>query len=282
VLAVLLASWVLAAAALAGADDATAVEALAAGDEWYARRAEGGQGGMALPGPADAAIAAYRRAIGLDPQSQSARCRLMRALFFRANFCPASAEERRLLLEEARAAGDRAVSALEAAAGGARGAKRIETLRAMPGAAEVYFWTAVSWGEWALQRGKLAAARQGAGPKIRDLAQTVIDLDPDLEQGGGYRILGRLHAESPKIPFITGWVSRREALANLHRSLEHGPENTVSQLFLAEAILDHEPARNEEARQLLRKCASAVPRPEYLIEDAYYIEQARKTLARIR
>jgi hypothetical protein len=155
-------------------------------------------------------------------------------------------------------------------------------LRGVPGAAELHFWAAVAWGEWALARGKLAAARQGAGPKIRDLAETVIALDPDLEQGGGYRILGRLHAESPKIPFLTGWVSRRLALENLRRSLERGEGNTVTQLFLAEAILDHAPSRKEEARRLLESCAAAVPRPEYLVEDAHYAELARRRLAELR
>jgi hypothetical protein len=56
----------------------------------------------------------------------------------------------------------------------------------------------------------------------------------------------------------------------------------VTQLFLAEAILDHAPSRKEEARRLLESCAAAVPRPEYLVEDAHYAELARRRLAELR
>jgi len=267
---------------LAPEADAPGGGTLAEGDAWYARRAEGARGGTADPGPVDAAIAAYRRAVVQAPGAIPPRCRLIRALFFRSSFCGAAAGERRTLLEEARRVADAGLEPVEASVNGAEGAERIEALRRLPGVAQLYFWSAVAWGEWAVARGKLAAARQGAGPRIRDLARTVIELDVDLEQGGGHRILGRLHDQSPKIPFLTGWVSRRLALESLRRSLERGPENTVTQLFLAEAILEHDPGRKDEARRLLESCASAVPRPDYLVEDAHYAELARRRLAGMR
>jgi tetratricopeptide (TPR) repeat protein len=259
-----------------------AAEALAEGDAWYARRAEGAQGGTARSAPIEAGLAAYRRALAADPRSLLVRCRLTRALFFRASFCATTPDQRRAFLEEARTVAAAAVQSLEEQVGPLRGRARTVALRRIPEAAEAHFWAAVAWGEWALVRGKIAAAHQGAGTRIRDLAQTVIDLDPALEQGGGYRILGRLHDQSPKIPFISGWVSRREALENLRRSLERGPDNTVSQLFLAEAILDHDPGRKEEARHLLQQCAATVPHPDYLVEDARYSELARQRLVTLR
>lgn len=260
---------------LAGAAEAS----LAEGDAHYARRAEGAVGARALPGPTDQAIVAYRRAVGEDAESLHARGRLIRALFFRASFCGAAEEERKRFLEEAKAVGDEGLRRMDAHVGRATGGARIEALRRIPDAAAMHFWAAVAWGEWALARGKFAAARQGAASRVRDLGQAVVDLDPAFEQGGGYRILGRLHDQSPKIPLITGWVSRDKALAFLRQALALGPHNTVNQVFLAEAILDHDRDHREEARALLAKCASATPRAEFLVEDAHYVEVSRGLLA---
>ena len=255
---------------------------LAEADALYARRAEGATGGRARPGPADRAVEAYRRAVAADPESLAARCRLIRALFFRGSFCGASPDERKIRLEEAKVVGDEGMRRLDARVGQASGTARMEALRRIPEAAAMHFWTAVAWGEWAVARGKLTAARQGAGGRIRDLAQAVIDLDPVLEQGGGYRVLGRLHDQSPRILFITGWVSHEKSVVYLRQALAMGPQNTVNQVFLAEAILDHDRAHADEARALLERCASATPRPEFLVEDAHYAELSRRLLAQMR
>src|SRR6185503_3340067 len=103
--------------------------------------------------------------------------------------------------------------------------------------------------------------------------------DPSFEQGGGERILGRLHDQCPRIPLLTGWISHGKAVAYLRQALARGPENTVNQFFLAEALLNHEPAAQDEARRLLEACARAVPRPEYAVEDAWYVELSQQRLA---
>lgn len=255
---------------------------VAEGDALYARRAEGAVGARAVAGPADQAVAAYRSAVQADADSLLARSRLVRALFFRASFCGAAPDERKRLLEEAKTVADEGMRRLDARAGTGKRAARLEALRRIPDAAAMHFWSAVAWGEWAVARGKFAAARQGAGGRIRDLGQAVVDLDPALEQGGGYRILGRLHDKSPKIPFVTGWVSHDKSIVYLRQALAQGPQNTVNLVFLAEAILDHDRARREEARVLLERCASATPRPEFLVEDAHYAEVSRRLLAQMR
>jgi hypothetical protein len=251
---------------------------LAEGDTHYARRAEGAQGAVARPAAIEQALTAYRAALAAEPSSAAARWRLLRALYFRASYCGAGAAEAKPLREEAKRVADQGVAALETAAGAGRGAARIEALRRQADAVPLYFWAAVSWGEWALARGTFAAARSGAAGRVRDLGQMVLDLDPAFEQGGGDRILGRLHSESPHIILVTGWVSRTKAVQHLEQALLRGPANTVNQLFLAEALLDHFPKRSEEARRLLRQCAAAAPRPELAVEDVVFIEQAKARL----
>jgi hypothetical protein len=230
----------------------------------------------------DLALGAYRAALQADPSSVPARWRLLRALYFRATFCGAPREPARAIREEAKLQAEEGVRMLERSLGQPRGAARVQALRGREETVSLYFWSAVSWGEWAQDRSAFTAARSGAAGRIRDLAQTVMDLDPAFESGGGYRILGRLHAVAPDIVFITGWVSRTKGIELLERSLAQDPANSISRLFLAEALLDHAPRRREEAARLLRACAEAAPRPEYPVEDAHFAAAARARLAALR
>jgi hypothetical protein len=213
-----------------------------------------------------------------DPASVPARWRLIRALYFRGTFCGMPREQVRGLRDEAKANADEGLRLLERSLGSATGEARVRALRARPEAAALYFWSAVAWGEWAMMRGPLTAVRTGAAGRIRDLAQTVIDVDPGFERGGGYRILGRLHDRAPRIIFFTGWISRAKGIALLERALAEDPANSISQIFLAEALQDHAPKRREEARRLLQACAQSVPRPEYAVEDAHFAAMARTRL----
>ncbi|MFI5183537.1 MAG: hypothetical protein ACHQNV_04000 [Vicinamibacteria bacterium] len=255
--------------------------AIAEGDAQYERRAEGARGGVADPARVDAAMAAYRRAITLDPHSLEARAGLLRAIFFRGGFCDAEAPLQIRIFEEAKRLSEDTVQMLEKSLGSPRGPARIQALQGVPAATRVYFWSAVSWGQWASDH-KLAAAWQGAAVRMRDLAQTVVDLDPGMDQGSAYLLLGRLNVECPKIPMLTHWISRTQGLLYLRKALAIGPQNTPNIYFLADAILDNQPARKDEARRLLEQCATAAPRPEYLVEDAHYADMARARLASIR
>ena len=247
-------------------------------DALYARRGESARGAVADPKLIDDAIGRYRRALRAAPADGEALYKLLRALHFRGAFCGAAVETQRAVFDEGRQLGQAAVDRIERGLEDKKPAERIGALRAVPRAAEMYFWTAACWGRWALARGKLAAARQGAAARVRDLAQRVIDLDPLLEEGGGYRVLGRLHDQSPRIPFLTGWVSREKALLYLRKSHEMAPENSATRFFLGDATLNHDEENKDEARRLLQSCVEGAPRPEYLVEDRFYAEEARRRL----
>jgi len=259
-----------------------AAAAIAEGDAHYAARAQAARGEVAQPAPVEAALQAYRRALAADPQNLEALYKVLRALHYRGAFCGASVEQQKSIFEEGKRLGQAAVDRLEKGVGSAQGAARADALRRVPAAADVYYWTAALWGQWALARGKLAAARSGVAGRVLHLAQTVLEVDPQLDEGGADRILGRLHDETPKIPLITGWVSKRKALDHLRQSYAIGPRSRVTQFFLAEAILDHEPEKREEARELFKVCATSSPRPEFLIEDAHYAALARARLAALK
>ena len=251
-------------------------------DEHFARRSIGAIDEVANKQEVDAAIDLYRKALVLAPNNIDTRARLMRALHFRGAYTGADLEEKKAIFDEGRKLGQNTVDRLEAEAKAARGLSRIEALRLVKGAPALYLWTAGHWGEWGLARGKFAAARNGIASRLRDLAQTVIDLDPLFDDAAGYRILGRIHAEAPKIPFITGWVSHEKGVQHLRRAHRAAPSHPVTAFFLAEAILDHEPEKREEALQLLEQCAGLTPRPDSVLEDSRYIREARLQLDRLR
>jgi tetratricopeptide (TPR) repeat protein len=256
--------------------------AIADGDAHYARRAEGAHGGTADPREADLAIQAYRRARAASPSDLDALAHLLRALHFRGAFCGADLPSRKKIFDEGRLLGQAAVDQLEKGVEARSAAERLAALRATPGAAGAYYWTAAHLGQWALARGTFAAARAGVAGRLRTLADTVIALDPALEEGGGYRLLGRLHHQAPRIIFVTGWVSKTKAIEYLRKSYALGPTNPVTWFFLGDALLDGDASLADEGRGFLRKCIDTPPRADYVVESAYYADLARARLAASR
>jgi tetratricopeptide (TPR) repeat protein len=255
---------------------------VAEADAHFARRAIGAIDEIAPRHEIDAAIEFYKKALAVSPRDIAALAKLMRALHFKGAYTGAALEEKKAIFDLGRTLGQEAVDRLEAEAKETPGFSRIEALRLVKGAPALYLWTAGHWGEWGLARGKFAAARSGLASRLRDLAQTVIDLDPTFEDAAGYRILGRLHAEAPKIPLVTGWVSHEKGVQYLRRAHEISPSHPVTAYFLAEAILDQEPEKREEALRLLEQCANTPPRPDSPLEDSHYARVARRKLDSMR
>jgi hypothetical protein len=263
-------------------DPAAAAEAIAAGDAHYARRGEGRDGERALVFEIDGAIAEYRRALALDPGSRPARVRLMRAYFFRTGFCGEMPRDEKVrLLDEAKRIAEETVSWLDAELARKKGSVAKDAATRIPSAAEAYLWAAISWGQWTVFH-RVSAAWSGAPGRIRDLAQAVIAIDPVAEQAGAYIILGRLHGEAPKVPFVTGWVSRDKAVRYVREGLSLAPDNRALVYFAADVLFRHARGSGGEARALLERCATSPPRPELLAEDMHYARMARERLAGLR
>lgn len=257
---------------------------VADGDRHYASRAEGAAGGRAKSQQIDAAIAAYEKAISQNVNDVEAHGRLLRAYRFKGAYVAANNEQKKAVYGQAKVAGDRALAAvgrLLAARGVAADApekKIAEAIRGIDGAADVYMWDAVNWGEWALAYGKLAAARQGAADRIRREATIAHLVNPAAEGGAPSRVLGRLHDQTPRIPFITGWASSKEALRFLNESLKHDPSNKVTLLFLAEAMVSNDAKMKPQAVQMLRRVVTEPIHAEYAVEDAAAVDDAKELL----
>jgi tetratricopeptide (TPR) repeat protein len=245
---------------------ATATAQVPDGDQHWAMRAEGHQGGRAQAIHIDAAIAAYQKAITQNPNDLEARWKLLRAIRFKGAYVAATNEAKKPIYAQGKKAGTEALAVVA------------RVPRTTPGIAEVYLWDAVNWGEWALAYGKMAAVREGAADRIKREATIAMQMDPKLEGGAPARVLGRLHDQTPRVPFLTGWASSKEAVRLLNESLKLDPANKITKVFLAEAMVSNDSGTRPAAIAILRDVVKAPNDPSYEVEQAAATDDARGLL----
>lgn len=260
-------------------------DALARGDAAYARRAEGNDGSFAQLEPISSAVVAYEEALAMDPSNLTARTKLLRALFYLGEYATRDPARRLPIFEHGQELAEEGIDQLIGGTdlerrGGKHFGRLVSFLRDDPNSVGIYYWAAVHWGLWGRHRGKIAAAKQGVAGKIRDYGAVVVSLDPGYEAGGGHRMLGRLHTEAPKLPFITGWISRKTAIAELEKARAYS-DDALTALYFIEALLEFAPARKTEAMRLLRALVQKSPDPAYSVEESRAIAEAQELLLRL-
>lgn len=262
--------------ALSGAADGAPAEE-DAGDAAWASRAEGMEAGKAPPAAIERAIDAYADDCGRQPERVEACWKLLRALHYLVEFTDAADARKDAAAETA---SELAASWIDDDEdGGAAALRDVEPRdRAL-----LDFWSAIAWGARGQRVGLLTIVREGIASRMREAAERAVDVDPTIERGGAYRLLSRLHASLPRVPFVTGWVDRDQALPFAERAYAVDPDDPGNQLVLALVLLERGPeARHEEAWTLLERVAAHDPRPELLAEDHAIRERARKEIAERR
>src|SRR5689334_3225420 len=183
-----------------------AQDAISAGDAAWARRGEGHQGDRAAAGPIGEAVAAYERAVKEQPDRLEGYWKLLRALHYQGDYAVQSKEGKQKIFGRGREVVEAALAKLSRRTG-----KKLDDLppaqvakavAGIPEAPMIFLWGGIHWGLWGDVYGRMAAARQGVGDKIRRYGEITIALDERLEKAGGHRLLGRLHTLAPKIPFV--------------------------------------------------------------------------------
>jgi tetratricopeptide (TPR) repeat protein len=260
---------------------------IALGDTAWARRAEGHQGDRAQPGPVNEAAAAYERAVKEQPDRLEGYWKLLRALHYKGDFATPSKDGKQQVFARGKEVAEAALDRLARKTAGSREkldamtpAQAAKAVSAVPEAKPLFLWAAVHWGLWGDVFGRLAAARQGVGDKVRRDAEILIALDERYEDAAGHRILGRLHTLAPKVPFVTGWVDRDKAVSELRKAVALGPDNWDNHLFLAEALLEYQPAKAAEARDILRRLVVRQPTPELAVDQERTRVNAKALLAK--
>lgn len=205
------------------------------------------------------AIDLYRRAAAeaVGPEREEATWKLLRAYWFKGSYTTADRNEKKAIFDEGKEIG-------------------LEAAREFPESAGVNLWLAALWGTWAEAYGKVKAAKKGAAGKIRKLCEKVIELDPAFNDAGGYRVLGRLHFKSPKIPLILGWPSKKKAVEYLEKAYAIAPDNLFTKLYLAEALFKRK--QRDRAVDLLNEIVKTDQTVIGIVEDAQIKKEAADDL----
>ena len=80
-------------------------------------------------------------------------------------------------------------------------------------------------------------------------------------------MLGRLHHMCPHIPFITGWIAKKDVLPNLEKALAVNPHRKFNRFYYAEALPDFEPAKRPEAIAMIKSLLAEPPDDDLVVED---------------
>ncbi|MEE8367392.1 MAG: hypothetical protein V3S30_03665 [Thermoanaerobaculia bacterium] len=263
-----------------GAQASTTETYIEQGDAAWNDRATGHSGSRAASGPIGEAVHFYELAVGTDPKHLEARWKLLRALYFQGEFAVPKHDAKLEIFMRGKELAEESIDILAAPVGGRdlfKQSTSIEIARLLagqPDAASIYHWAAAHWGLVGRVGGIFAAVRQGVAQRVRDYALITTALDERIENAGGHRILGRLHTEAPRIPFITGWVDHQLAITELERAVELVPDDLLSRLYLVEALMKFSKHRRGEALSMLDDLLTDSPDPRWIVECARVLEDA--------
>ncbi len=124
----------------------------------WAPRAAGADGAHARLDHIEPIIARLRGQIEAHPDSLGPRCRLVRALFFKAEYVLDDAAEKKRVFDEGKHAGEDALALIRRRAGAAAGkdlanAAPVDLVTYVHGDEDVlecFSWSGANWGKWAL------------------------------------------------------------------------------------------------------------------------------------
>lgn len=217
---------------------------------WYFKKEEGKSSRETL----ENALNLFKEKVKENPDSFIFRANLLKAIYFKGCYSGMEKEEAKGLFAFGKKVGEegkeifKKITKLEKLDKPEEIAQKGKDIK---GVAEFFFWDSACWGQWALLYGKLKAAKEGAAKKILISAEVALILNEKMEDGGPHRVLGRLHHQTPKIPLITGWVSKDKALYHLNKAMEFGPDEIMNYWFLGELYLDL--GQKDKAKEIFEK-----------------------------
>ena len=262
-------------------------DAVARGDRAYASRGELNNGrGRADPSRIVTAIAAYEEALAVDPTNLAVRWKTMASLYFAGDFTASSEEIAHDFYERGRALGETGIAQVRERLELSQKLSELtaeEIRAAVPSelthdVGQLYFWAAIDWGAWARTEGFLKIVTEGVAGKLRGYAKVSLALDPGIYRGGNQRLLAHMHANLPRVPFVSGWVDREKAVGFADQAIAVKADDVGNRAILGLVLLDAAPGRRSEGLAILEEVLVSQPRAELVVEDQATLEMARERL----
>jgi tetratricopeptide (TPR) repeat protein len=225
----------------------------------YNRRAEGSIEDQANPKQINYAIEFFQFA--MDESKVEAVVGLLKSYYFKGKYIAKTENEKKVIYN----------SAKELA---------LENLDKYPKNVELHYWYLSNLGSWAEVYGILTAAKEGVADQMKDHALTIIELNPNYEDGGGYFMLGAVHYKSPYIPFFLSWPDNDEAIKWLKKANETGDAKPVQKVYLAQALYKNK--EKSSAISLLEEVTNMTPTKVESLADWEQIKKARILLKEYR
>ena len=206
------------------------------------------------------AIELYKKVIDIasGSEKEEATWKLMRAYYYKGKYTTDDSEMKKRIYDMGKELGQTG-------------------LEEFPESVGINLFSAIVWGVWGEEYGILKAAKAGVAGKIKKLCEKVIELDPNFDEAGGYRVLGRVYFKAPKIPLILGWPSKKKAVEILEKGFELAPENITTKQFLAEALYSED--QKERAIQLMNEILAEKEMRAGIAEDAVIKKEVKAALA---
>ncbi len=211
--------------------------------------------GQAMIEALDRAMAAFRQAMESPELEERAGAALLESSYFKGTYSAVPQAEKIKIFARAAELGD-------------------SLIKKHPGSGALKYYLAVCWARWGEETGKVAAARQGVADKVKAYAEAAIVLGPPEITARAYRLLGRLHHQAPRIPFILGWPSNQTAIQCLRKANELQPQSIATRYYLAAVLADE--GCKDEARQLLAMALADTFNSDTKVEAASFQSDCRK------
>lgn len=218
---------------------------MAAADALYASRADG----VSLA----KAITAYEAICAKEPANYDAHWKLARCMYLHGEKEPNRAAKQVIF--------QKGIDAAKAA------------VAAQPGKAEGHFWLGVCYGTFGEAKGVMKSLGM-VGPIKTEMA-AVLRIDPNCEDGGADRVLGRLFY---RLPWLAGG-SKKKSLEHLLKSEQLAPTNTLTKLYLGDTYWSL--GEKDKARKKLEDALAVTPDPDWIPETEADKKEARRRLDNI-
>ncbi len=223
----------------------------------YENRADGAIGTTAQPHNINEAIRHFENSIKIIATEETSGVYLLKSYYYKGTYVLTDEKERKKEYNKGKALAENMIAKY-------------------PESAEIRYWYLTCLGKWAEVYGIFAAAKEGVADLMREHSEVIIELNPELENGGGYFMLGAVHYKSPYIPFILSWPDNDDAILWLQKAVKTGKATPVQKNYLARAL--YKDGQAEDAIKLVKEVISAPPDPDYLVEERFEIEEAKKLL----